>query len=125
MWGTNFEIGQVEKVLVAAVDTALSAENALIAARSFGLGGVMIGGIRNNPKKVKELIGLPEHYYGAVVGFPRAPKEVVVHYNQYNPKVELIQRLEEYEEISADYYNRRTTGVRKRWLDKTNVTISK
>lgn len=120
---TNFEIDQVENILVSAVDTALAAENALIAARSYGLGGVMIGGIRNNPDNVKELLGLPSYtipILGICLGYPdqepwqkpRTPKAAVVHYNQYGTKEKVIKELEAYEEISADYYKRRTNGVR-------------
>jgi nitroreductase len=123
MWDKQFEINQVENVLVAAVDTALAAENALIAARSFGLGGVMIGGIRNNPDRVKELLGLPEYtipIMGMCLGYPsqepwqkpRTPQNIVVHHNQYSPKEEIVNGLKKYEEISSDYYRRRTNGER-------------
>jgi nitroreductase len=124
MWDTKFEINEVENVLVAAVDTALAAENALLAARSYGLGGVMIGGIRNNPEKVKELLGLPKYtipIMGMCLGYPaqepwqkpRSPMEVVVHYNQYHSKEEIVEGLARYEETSADYYKRRTNGAQK------------
>jgi nitroreductase len=124
MWDTKFEINEVENVLVAAVDTALAAENALLAARSYGLGGVMIGGIRNNPAKVKELLGLPNYtipIMGMCLGYPdqeplqkpRTPKDIVVHYNQYQPKKDIVRGLTVYEETSADYYKRRTNGTRE------------
>ena len=41
--------GYTEHSLVAIIDTALVAQNALLAAESLGLGGVFIGGLRNNP----------------------------------------------------------------------------
>jgi nitroreductase len=123
MWGTKFEVDEVENLLVAGVDTALAAENALIAARSYGLGGVMIGGIRNNPERVKELLGLPKYtipIMGLCLGYPnqepwqkpRTPKEVVVHYNHYLPKEKVIEGLGKYEEITANYYKQRTNGAR-------------
>jgi nitroreductase len=124
MEDTAFEVNEVENVLVAAVDTALAAENALVAARSYGLGGVMIGGIRNNPEEVKELLGLPQYtipIMGMCLGYPdqepwqkpRTPKEIVVHYNQYQSKEEIVKGLTRYEEISSDYYKRRTNGARQ------------
>jgi len=137
MMDTPFEINEVENVLVAAVDTALAAENALIAARSFGLGGVMIGGIRNNPDEVKELLGLPRYtipIMGICLGYPdqepwqkpRTPKETVVHYNQYHSKEEIVSKLEVYEEISADYYKRRTNGVRDEgWTKQMSKYLSR
>jgi len=122
-WDSSFEVNEAENILVAAVDTALAAENALIAARSFGLGGVMIGGIRNNPEMVKQLLGLPAYtipMMGLCLGFPdqnpwqkpRTPKQAVVHYNQYQSKEEIERELQIYEEVSSDYYKRRTNGVR-------------
>ena len=43
------QTGFVEQLLIGAIDGALMAQNALLAAQSMGLGGVYIGGIRNNP----------------------------------------------------------------------------
>ena len=137
MWESDFAINEVENVLVAAVDTALAAENALIAARSFGLGGVMIGGIRNNPEKVKELLGLPSYtipIMGMCLGYPaqdpwqkpRTPKTAVVHYNHYQSKEEIMSGLKAYEEISSDYYKRRTNGKRvEGWTKQMAQYLSK
>ena len=44
--------GFVQQFIIATVDVALTAQNAMIAAESLGLGGVFIGGIRNDPEKV-------------------------------------------------------------------------
>ncbi|ALC91400.1 NADPH-flavin oxidoreductase [Bacillus sp. FJAT-18017] len=123
MWDTKFEINEVENVLVAAVDTALAAENTFIAAKAYGLGGVMIGGIRNNPDEVKNLLGLPPYtipMMGMCLGYPdqepwqkpRTPKGAVVHYNHYKPKEDILEGLATYEEISSEYYTRRTNGLR-------------
>lgn len=42
------QLGLAEQLLLGVVDTAMMAQNALIAAESLGLGGVYIGGLRNN-----------------------------------------------------------------------------
>lgn len=42
------ELGLAEQLLLGVVDTALMAQNAFTAAESLGLGGVYIGGLRNN-----------------------------------------------------------------------------
>ncbi len=55
--------GYSEQFIVATVDVALAAQNAMIAAESLGLGGVFIGGIRNNPEKVCQLLKIPNHVY--------------------------------------------------------------
>ncbi|MEH7126384.1 oxygen-insensitive NADPH nitroreductase [Bacillus sp. JJ1773] len=123
MHGTDFAIDEVENVIVGAVDTALAAENALLAARSFGLGGVMIGGIRNDPYGVREILDMPPltiPLMGMCLGYPdqnpwqkpRTPQEIVIHYNAYQAKEQIREGLATYEEISADYYNRRTSGKR-------------
>ena len=49
----------VETFLVAAIDAALAAQNAVVAAESLGLSTVYIGAMRNNPEKVCELFNLP------------------------------------------------------------------
>lgn len=117
-----FEAGEQEQVLVGAVDAALVAENMLLAARSYELGGVMIGGIRNNPDAVADLLGLPEYTFpvmGLCVGYPaqhpeqkpRLPKQAVVHYEKYD-SANLDGALEEYDEITERYYQERTQGKR-------------
>ncbi len=42
------QLGLAEQLLLGVVDTAMMAQNALTAAESLGLGGVYIGGLRNN-----------------------------------------------------------------------------
>jgi nitroreductase len=54
-------LGLAEQLLLGAVDTAMMAQNALVAAESLGLGGVYIGGIRNSIEGVTELLKLPQH----------------------------------------------------------------
>jgi hypothetical protein len=52
MHGTTVEKGWAEQFVTATVDTALLAQNVLLAAESLGMGGVFIGGIRNDPQTV-------------------------------------------------------------------------
>ncbi|MDT8862329.1 oxygen-insensitive NADPH nitroreductase [Alkalihalobacillus sp. MEB130] len=117
-----FEIGEEEQVLVGAVDAALVAQNMLLAARSFNLGGVMIGGIRNDQEAVTELLDLPPYTFpvmGLCIGYPdqnpeqkpRLPKEAVVHSEQYDTK-SLVEAIEEYDEVMKQYYYDRTKGKR-------------
>lgn len=67
-----------EMFIIATVDASLVAERALITAQALGLGGVMVGGIRNNPDKVSDLLSLPQLVYpvmGMSLGYPqKAPK---------------------------------------------------
>lgn len=65
--------GFVEQLMIGAIDGALMAQNALLAAQSLGLGGVYIGGIRNNPAEVSEVLGLPHQViplFGLCLGHP-------------------------------------------------------
>ncbi len=62
-----------ELFIIATVDAALVAERALITAQTLGMGGVMVGGIRNNPEEVGKLLKLPNLVYpvmGMSLGFP-------------------------------------------------------
>jgi nitroreductase len=80
----------LESFTVAAVDAALAAQNAAVAAESLGLGTVYIGALRNKP------LDLPPHavaVFGLVVGWPdpagtagvkpRLPQAAVLHQEVY------------------------------------------
>ncbi|WP_017728746.1 oxygen-insensitive NADPH nitroreductase [Halalkalibacterium ligniniphilum] len=119
---STFEINEVENVMVGAVDAALVAQNMFLAARSYGLGGVMIGGIRNNPEEVAALLELPKYVIpimGLCVGYPaqspqqkpRLPRQAVVHHDRYE-KDKLEQLLDQYDEETRRYYMERTNGKR-------------
>src|ERR1700759_4539012 len=49
----------LETFLVAAIDAALAAQNATVAAESLGLSTVYIGALRNHPQEVAKVVGLP------------------------------------------------------------------
>ncbi|WP_269432512.1 nitroreductase family protein [Gordoniibacillus kamchatkensis] len=133
--GTSFKVDEVENVLVGAVDTALAAENLLLAARSFGLGGVMIGGIRNNPEGVAALLKLPAYtipIMGICLGYPaeqpwqkpRLPQRVVVHEETYDAG-RIMEGLEAYDATMADYYSRRSSGrITGGWTPKMAEYLS-
>ena len=84
-----------EMFLIATVDASLVAERALIAAEALGLGGVMVGGIRNKPDEVCKLLHLPQLVYpvmGMSLGYPlkeakvkpRLPFEEIYHKEEYS-----------------------------------------
>lgn len=136
MHGETLAADEVESLLVGAVDTALAAENVLLAARSHGLGGVMIGGIRNNPREVANVLGIPEltiPIMGMCLGYPakdvqqkpRMPQRAVIHQERY--QTELIpEALEEYERTSSEYYSQRSNGQRTEgWTKQMADYVSK
>ncbi|MCM3713749.1 oxygen-insensitive NADPH nitroreductase [Alkalihalobacillus oceani] len=113
-------IEETNDLVVGAVDTALVGENILIAARSHGLGGVMIGEIRNNFDEVAALLKLPPYtfpLFGMCLGYPaeipeqkpRLPANVVIHEETYQTE-HIPTGLLEYEKRSAAYYTKRTNG---------------
>ena len=71
--------GYTEHGVAAIVDVALMAQNVLLAAESQGLGGVYIGGIRNDPQVVVDQLALPAlvvPVFGMCLGWPDESHEV-------------------------------------------------
>ncbi len=63
----------LESFLIGAIDVALAAQNAVVAADSLGLGSCYIGGLRNHPENVARELGLPPEtvaVFGLTVGYP-------------------------------------------------------
>jgi nitroreductase len=98
-------LDSVEPFLIATVDTALFAQNVMIASESVGLGGVFIGGIRNKPDQVCELLTIPDYVYpvfGMCLGYPdphkineqkpRLPLKAIIHEDQKEQYFNTIQR---------------------------------
>ena len=71
--------GLTEHFLIATVDTAIFAQNVVVAAESIGLGICYIGAIRNDPKQTCLLLDLPQHTYplfGMCIGWPAQDPEI-------------------------------------------------
>lgn len=116
------QLGLAEQLLLGVVDTAMMAQNALTAAESLGLGGVYIGGLRNNIEAVTELLKLPQHVlplFGLCLGWPadnpdlkpRLPASILVHENSYQPLDKDV--LAQYDEQLAEYYLTRGSNNRR------------
>ncbi len=104
--------GYTELFIIATVDAALVAERALITAQALGIGGVMVGGIRNNPSKVDDLLQLPNLVYpvmGMSLGFPLKKPKV-------KPRLHInaIYHREEYSDV---YY--------AKYIDEYDTVIDK
>lgn len=129
------QLGLAEQLLLGVVDTALMAQNALTAAESLGLGGVYIGGLRNNIESVTELLALPKHVlplFGLCLGWPdshpdlkpRLPASILVHENHYQPLDK--DALAQYDEQLAQYYLSRSSNPRRdTWSDHIRRTLVK
>jgi nitroreductase len=103
---TDFEcMPWLETFMVACIDAALAAQNAVVAAQSIGLRTVYIGAMRNDPVRVAKLLGLPDKafvVFGLCVGYaagkavgevkPRLPQATVLHREQYDAVREPAER---------------------------------
>ena len=116
--GANVVRGMTEQLLVASIDAALMAQNVAIAAESEGLGICYIGGIRNNPQAISDLLKLPEHVYpvfGMCLGYPahepdikpRLPVEAILKEDYYCDDSELVGA---FDDTMQTYYSQRRGG---------------
>ncbi len=115
--GTPLEgLPYLETFLVAAIDAALAAQNATVAAESLGLATVYIGALRNDPARVAELLALPPGavaVFGLCVGYaadsgevkPRLPQAAILHHDSYAVSDEAAQR-EGYDAVLGEFSRR-------------------
>lgn len=112
--------GMTEQLLVASIDAALVAQNVATAAESEGLGLCYIGGIRNNPAEVSELLRLPDHVYpvfGMCLGYPdqnpevkpRLPLASILKEDYYQDECD-PELVAEFDATMHSYYQARTGG---------------
>lgn len=113
----------VETTLVAVIDAALAAQNAVVAAESLGLGTVYVGAVRNRPEEIAAELALPHHSF-AVVGLavghparpgvgrvkPRLPQQAVLHREQYDAESQL-PLVDVYDERVAEFYASQRLGA--------------
>jgi FMN reductase (NADPH) len=134
--GTEIQTGYLEAFLVAAVDAALLAQNAALAAESLGLGIVYIGAIRNHTAEVIVELELPELVVpisGMCLGYPaedpapkpRLPLPAVLHRERYRPE-ETDAHLDAFDEtiLAAELYRSRETGKLYGWTSRAARRVS-
>ncbi len=136
MAGGTFEPGVTEHFLIATVDCALAAQNAVVAAESLGLGICYIGGIRNDPATMTELLDLPEQVvplFGLCIGHPdqdpalkpRLPLSVTLKDETYDDSSDR-EGIAEYDEQMRGYYLERTGGKLDRvWSADMSALLGK
>ena len=105
---------------VAVIDAALAAQNAMTAAESMGMGGVIVGGIRNDVQKLIDTFQLPQRVaplFALCLGYPaeepgrkpRLPQDVVHKIDTYTEEHD-DEKIAAYNAEVKDYYIERTGG---------------
>ncbi|GIF03860.1 nitroreductase family protein [Actinoplanes siamensis] len=118
----------LETSVIGFVDTALAAQNAVVAAASLGLGSVFVGAVRNHPEEIAAELGLPPHAvaaFGLAVGEPdpaeragikpRLPQRAVLHREVYDAEA-ADAHIPVYDERLAAY--NRQFGLAGGWSDR-------
>ncbi|RYM04755.1 oxygen-insensitive NADPH nitroreductase [Sporolactobacillus sp. THM7-7] len=116
-------LGSTDFFLRAFSDTALAAQNMVIAAESLGLGTVYLGSILNDAEAVIDLLKLPKYtfpVFGIAIGYPnqspqlkpRLPKNAVYHENEYQPLIHPVEKLKVYDHNVHQYYDLRNANRR-------------
>lgn len=128
--------GYAEHFLAASVDAALMAQNFMLGAESVGLGAVFIGGIRNDPMQVSELLNLPDQVFpvfGLCLGWPdaepdlkpRLPVDVILHKDSYDAS-RCASDVANYDEQMQSYYESRGSNQRvSNWSAQTAAAVQK
>jgi nitroreductase len=126
----------LDAFLVASIDAAMAAQNAVIAAESLGLSTVYIGALRNNVTRVAELLDLPSGagpVFGLCIGYPkpeaagevkpRLPQEVVLHHDCYSTAAEADGRAAYDKRLEA--FSRRHEMAAYTWTERVINRMAK
>lgn len=126
----------LETYVVAAIDAALAAQNAVIAAESLGLSTVYIGALRNNPDIVAKTLDLPPGamgVFGLCVGYalpeavsavkPRLPQAAILHRERYQIEGERAFRAG-YDQL-LESFSRQHEMAHYTWTDRVKGRMGK
>ncbi|MBM3524613.1 MAG: NADPH-dependent oxidoreductase [Alphaproteobacteria bacterium] len=126
----------LETFLVAAIDAALAAQNAVIAAESLGLSTVYIGALRNDVVAVAQLLDLPPGavgVFGLCVGHagpaatsevkPRLPQAAILHHERYAPRDEAQHRAV-YDHALSEF-SRRHEIAKYSWTERVLARLGR
>ena len=117
---------------MAIIDAALAAERMVCAAESIGLGICYIGGLRNDPEGVKQLLQLPTGTFGVFglcLGWPSEPvtaeikprlaQEAVWFRETYQAK----PSVEEYDERMKEFYASQNMKTDATWSKRSGRRV--
>ena len=124
-----------ELYTVAVTDAALASSRAIVAAQAMGLGGVFVGGVRNETEKMAELFELPQMVfpmYVVCMGYPdkippqrpRLAAKMISAVDGY-PDITGPEQLTDYEKEVSEYFLDITNGRSGRgWIARAEHAIS-
>lgn len=126
-----------ELFLLAVIDAALAAQNAVLAAEALGLGTVYIGGIRNHPLEVAAELALPPAVFpvfGLCVGHPdpeqptaikpRLPQRAVLHHETYGDPAAQDAAVDDYDDVMAAFYEAQKMDTPGPWSIHSSKRVS-
>jgi nitroreductase len=128
--------GNAEHFIAATTDATFMAQNLMLGAESVGLGAVFIGGIRNDPSQVAEMLNLPKQVYpifGLCLGYPdaepdlkpRFPVDVILHKDSYDSS-RCKNDVTAYDaQIHAYYQSRDENQKNSNWSAQTAGAVQK
>ncbi len=141
--GLKQESAYVESFLTAAMDAAIAAQTAALAAESLGLGICYIGGLRNQPRQVLDLLKVPRlvfPLFGMTLGWPqkaprprpRLPQSAILHWESYNPQQDSALQVYDREMAATGVYQNRQVAAPDRpdemenygWLEHSARRVS-
>ena len=108
----------------------------MLGAESVGLGAVFIGGIRNDPEQVAELLNLPNQVYpifGLCLGYPdaqpdlkpRLPVDVILHKDSYD-SYRCADDVNAYDaQMQAYYQSRGDNQKNSNWSEQTAAAVQR
>lgn len=122
----------IEALLTGAVDAAIFAQNVFLIAESMGLGGVYIGGVRNDIRQMAQILNTPNGVIplvGMCLGYPdhdpgqrpRLPLNLQVFENSY--RTADAAEFEAYNETVREYYQSRKLDLT--WQQQIQSTLAK
>ncbi len=116
-----------EMFVTAAIDTALAAQNAAVAAEAMGLGICYVGSARNHPRDLAALLNLPRRVialFGMAIGWPaendtttvkpRLPQPGLIHHETYSAAIR-DEGVAAYNETMHGFYESQKMNVQGDW----------
>ena len=130
----NEIFSNTECYTVAVIDASLAMQKSFIAAQSLGLGGVVVGGIRNDVEGISMEFKLPDMVaplFLLCLGYPdenpglkpRLPQEEIHKINFYDDTNQ-DQLIDDYNATVKEYYIERTGGkIQDRWTERCGSAL--